>query len=216
MRAGAKAICVTILFNLLPWREARRRERKRTFTLTLLVSALLGFAIVLGIGIVNVRQLSGQRDRNNFLRSENAVLDARIREISNLRRDIDALKARQAAVETLQYNRNQPVYLMDELAKLIPTGIALKSLRQTDIILLNGYAQSNARVSELLRNFDSKSQWLVQPELVEIKSISVGQGREARKLFEFTLSIRYQSGVKVAAQSDLGPLINPTPAKGER
>lgn len=216
MWACLKAVCVTILFNLLPWREARRRECKRIFVRMLVLSALLGVVIVLGIGIVNARQLSDQRDRNNLLRSENAVLDARIREISNLRRDIEALKARQAAVETLQHNRNQPVYLMDELASLVPAGIALKSLRQTDIILLNGYAQSNARVSELLRNFDGKSHWLAQPELVEIKSASVGQGREARKLFEFTMSVRYQSGMTAGPQSEVSPLTDPALAKGKR
>jgi len=207
---------VTILFNLLPWREARRSACRRAFVRMLALSGMLGIAVVLGLGIVNAHQLSDQNDRNNLLRSENEMLDIRIREISNLRRDIDALKARQTAVETLQYNRNQPVYLMDELTRLIPTGIALKSLRTTDSIVLNGYAQSNARVSELMRNIDSQSQWLIQPELIEIKSASVGQGREARKLFEFTLSLRYRPGMMGAAQSDLRPLSDAPLARGER
>jgi type IV pilus assembly protein PilN len=78
---------------------------------------------------------------------------------------------------------------MDELASLVPSGVILKSIKQADTIIISGYAQSNARVSELLRNLGTQAHWLTQPELVEIKSASYGQGKDARKIFEFNLSV---------------------------
>ena len=120
----------------------------------------------------------------------------RIREIAGLRQEIDALRARQKAVETLQANRNQPVYLMDEMTALVPAGVVLKSLRQADNITITGYAQSNERVSEFLRNLGSHGRWLTQPELVEIKSATIGQGKDQRKVFEFTLTIAWVRDAK--------------------
>lgn len=179
--------------NLLPWRELRRRERKRAFVGFLMLAALLGGCLVVIVTGLNARQLAAQLDRNNLLKAENLLLDLRIKEIASLREDIEALKARQTAVETLQANRNQPVYLLDELASLVPAGVALKSIRQTDSITLTGYAQSNARVSEFLRKLGTQAHWLVNPELIEIKSASLGQGKDSQKIFEFTLNIRLAS-----------------------
>jgi type IV pilus assembly protein PilN len=178
-----------IRFNLLPWRDAQRRERKRAFNGNLLLAALLGFIVVLVVSGLNAASLADQSERHALLDAEIAVLDKSIREIASLRQDIDTLKARQSAVETLQANRNQPVYLMDELASLVPSGVILKSIKQADTIIISGYAQSNARVSELLRNLGTQAHWLTQPELVEIKSASYGQGKDARKIFEFNLSV---------------------------
>jgi type IV pilus assembly protein PilN len=107
-----------------------------------------------------------------------------------LREEIDSLKARQQAVEDLQSDRNQPVYLMDELVKQIPEGVYLKSFKQEgQRVTMNGYAQSNERVSELLRNFGNNSPWLERPDLVEIKSTNVGQGRDAKRVFDFTVNV---------------------------
>lgn len=178
-----------ILFNLLPWREARRRERQRSFVASMLLAAVLGMAIVVLVSLWNAGKLAAQAERHTLLAAENALLDVRIREIAGLRQEIDALKARQKAVETLQANRNQPVYLMDEMTALVPPGVVLKSMRQADNITVTGYAQSNERVSEFLRNLGSHGRWLTQPELVEIKSATLGQGRDQRKVFEFTLTV---------------------------
>lgn len=178
-----------IHFNLLPWREARRRERQRAFVASMLLAAVLGLAVVMLVSFWNAGKLAAQTERHTLLAAENALLDVRIREIAGLRQEIEALKARQKAVENLQSNRNQPVYLMEEMTALVPAGVVLKSLRQADNITVTGYAQSNERVSEFLRNLGSHGRWLTQPELVEIKSATLGQGKDQRKVFEFTLTI---------------------------
>jgi len=98
--------------------------------------------------------------------------------------------ARQQAVEDLQGDRNQPVYLLDELVKQTPEGIYLRSLKQDgQRIVLTGYAESNERVSEYLRNLGSHSDWLNKPDLIEIRSAGLGQGRDAKKVFDFTINV---------------------------
>ena len=178
-----------IEFNLLPWREAQRREQKRLFNGLLVLSALCGLIVVLIVSAVNAGQLSLQTSRNASLQSENKILDNRLREIKGLREDINALKARQHAVESLQAYRARPVHLLDELATRVPSGVALKSIKQNDHLVLIGLAQSNARVSEFLRNLSQPSPWFGKAELVEIKAASLGQGKEARKVYEFNVSI---------------------------
>ena len=183
-----------IAFNLLPWREAQRREQKRLFNGLLVLSALCGLMVVLIVSAVNAAQLSTQQTRNALLQSENRVLDNRLREIKGLRQDIEALTARQHAVESLQSDRARPVHLLDELAMRVPSGVALKSIKQTDHLVLTGLAQSNARVSELLRNLSQSSPWFGKAELVEIKATSLGQGKEARKVYEFNVTIAASPG----------------------
>ena len=183
-----------ISFNLLPWREAQRRERKRLFNGLLILSALCGLMVVLIVSAVNAARLSTQQSRNIALESENRILDNRLRKIKGLRQDIDALKARQHAVESLQSDRARPVHLLDELVTRVPSGVALKSIKQTDHLVLTGLAQSNARVSELLRNLSQSSPWLGKAELVEIKATSLGQGKEARKAYEFNVTIATSPG----------------------
>ena len=179
-----------VRINLLPHREEKRKQRRDAFMQLMVFSALVGAAIVLAWGGLLAAQLASQNQRNGFIKAENAKLDTQIAEIANLKQEIEALKARQFAVEDLQSDRNQPVYLMDELVKQVPEGIYLKSFRQENQrVALNGYAQSNERVSELLRNMSNHSQWLERPELIEIKSTSVGQGRDSRKVFEFTVNV---------------------------
>ena len=183
-----------IEFNLLPWREAQRREQKRLFNGLLMLSALCGLMVVLIVSAVNAAQLSTQQSRNELLLSENKVLDSRLLEIKGLRQDIDALKARQYAVESLQSNRARPVHLLDELTTRVSSGVALKSIKQTDHLVLTGLAQSNSRVSELLRNLSQSTPWLGKAELVEIKAASLGQGKEARKVYEFNVTIAAAKG----------------------
>jgi type IV pilus assembly protein PilN len=179
-----------IRINLLPHREERRKRRKAAFARLLLLSALVGAAIVLAIGGFIGTKIANQNQRNNFIKAENAKLDAQIKEIATLKQEIDALKARQQAVEDLQSDRNQPVYLMDELVKQVPEGIYLRSFRQDNQrVVISGYAQSNERVSELLRNFGNNSPWLERPDLIEIRSTSIGQGRDSKRVFDFTVNV---------------------------
>jgi type IV pilus assembly protein PilN len=180
-----------IRINLLPHREMRRERRKKDFIglLALMAIAAAGIAFVVGLGIN--QQISAQNERNEFIKVENAKLDTQIKEIATLRQEIDALKARQQAVENLQGDRTIPVHLMDELVKYTPEGIYLKQIKQEDRkVLLVGYAQSNERVSELLRNLASQTTWLERPELIEIKSATLGSAgtRDSKSIFEFSLT----------------------------
>lgn len=192
-----------ILINLLPHREAKRQERKRAF-----ISGL-GLAAVLGVGVLAVwygalqQMISVQQGRNNFLVRENKKLDEQIKDIATLQAEIDALKARQQAVEDLQTDRNVPVYLLDELVKQTPEGIYLTSIKQNgNQVTIGGLSQTNDRVSELLRNTAYNSPWLEKPELVEIKATTVQAGRDQRKLFDFTMRVsikRPQAPAKAAS-----------------
>ena len=193
-----------ILINLLPHREEKRQQRKRAFFTGLVASFLLG-AMVAGVWYTVLQQLtSAQEARNRFLKEETAKLDAQIRDIANLRTEIDALNARKKAVEDLQTDRNVPVHLLDELVRQTPEGVYLTAIRQTGaVVALTGVAQTNERVSEFLRNTSYKAAWLEKPELIEIKAITVtGANREQRRLFEFSMRVtlkRPQSSAQAAS-----------------
>lgn len=190
-----------IRINLLPHREEKRKQRKKAFITMLLLTAALGGAIVLAIGGVIATKISSQNQRNEFIKAENTKLDGQIKEVSTLKQEIEALKARQQAVEDLQGDRNQPVYLMDELVQQVPEGIYLRAFKQEgQRVILNGYAQSNERVSELLRNLSNNSPWLERPDLIEIKATGLGQGKDAKKVFEFTVNV----GIKRPRDKDKG------------
>ena len=180
-----------ILINLLPHREERRIARKRAFFVALGVAAAVG-AVVVGIWYSLLQQMTSmQQARNSFLKNEIAKLESQIKDIANLRNEIEALKARQRAVEDLQTNRNIPVYLLDELVKQTPEGVYLTSIKQTGgVVTLAGVAQTNERVSEFLRNTQYNSKWLERPELVEIKAVSVTTAnKEQRRLFDFSMRV---------------------------
>lgn len=179
-----------IRINLLPHREEKRKQRKAAFIQLLVLAAIIGAAIVLGIGGFIATKIATQNQRNSFIKTENTRLDGEIKEIASLKQEIEGLKARQQAVEDLQSDRNQPVYLMSELVKQVPEGIYLKSFKQDNQrVVLNGYAQSNERVSELLRNLSNNSPWLERPDLIEIRSTAVGQGKDSKKVFDFTVNV---------------------------
>jgi len=198
-----------ILINLLPHREERRRQRKRAFFAGLGVSAAVGL-LVAGLWYGAVLQMTkAQQSRNGFLRDEIAKLEAQIKDIANLRAEIEGLKARQGAVEDLQVNRNVPVHLLDELVRLTPEGVYLTSLKQADaVVQISGVAQTNERVSEFLRNAQGSSPWFERMDLAEIKAVSqpVSAGsREQRRLFEFSarLSLK-QPGAAASAPAKPG------------
>lgn len=180
-----------ILINLLPHREAKRAWRKQAFFVALAASAVAG-AVVAGGWLTAVDQARSVQDsRNDFLAAEIKRLEAQIKDIASLRAEIDALKARQAAVEDLQTDRNIPVYLLDELVRHTPEGVYLTAIKQTgDTVAVTGVAQTNERVSEMLRNASYNATWIERPELIEIKAANVTTaGREARRLFEFSMRL---------------------------
>jgi type IV pilus assembly protein PilN len=179
-----------ILINLLPHREAKRRLRKRAFFVALGAFALLG-VLITGVWFTVLQQLtSAQSARNEFLKTEIARLETQIKDIATLRAEIEALKARQKAVEDLQTDRNTPVYLLDELVKQTPEGVYLMTIKQSGTtVLVTGVAQTNERVSEFLRNTLYNSAWLEKPELIEIKATTLGAGREQRRLYEFSMRV---------------------------
>jgi type IV pilus assembly protein PilN len=180
-----------IFINLLPHREAQRKLRKRAFFSAVGASATVGVLLaVLGYSAIG-EMISVQQSRNDYLKAEIAKLDGQIRDIQNLRAEIDALKARQKAVEDLQVDRNTPIYLLDELVKQTPEGVYLTAVKQADqIVTVNGIAQTNERVSEFLRNTQYSSPWLEKPELVEIKVAATNPAlRDQRRLFEFSMRV---------------------------
>ncbi len=188
-----------IRINLLPHREEKRKQRKIAFFRLLTLSALMGLAMVLAAGGFIAAKISNQNQRNNFIKAEITKLDEQIKEIATLKQEIEALKARQQAVEDLQSDRNQPVYLMDELVKQVPEGTYLRSFKQDNQrVVTSGYAQSNERVSEFLRNLSNNSPWLERPDLIEIRSTNVGQGKDAKRVFDFTVNV----GIKRPREKD--------------
>jgi len=197
-----------ILINLLPHREEKRQQRKRAFFVGLGVAAVIGVGIT-GLWFGVLQQLTSlQQERNDFLRAEITRLDDQIKDIATLRAEIDALKARQKAVEDLQMDRNVPVYLLNELVKQTPEGVFLTSIRQTgSAVTVMGRAQTNERVSEFLRNTAYNSQWLERPELVEIKAADPARNTVKdtalanRRLFDFSMRI-YLKGTAAKPQDN--------------
>jgi type IV pilus assembly protein PilN len=180
-----------ILINLLPHREEKRRRKKIAFFVGVGVAAAFGLLAV-GIWYGIVEQLtSSQQERNAYLTAEIGKLEVQIKDIAELKGEIESLKARQKAVEDLQIDRNVPVHLLNELVRQTPEGVYLTSVRQTGQVLnILGVAQTNERVSELLRNTAYNSEWLVKPELIEIKVSGVqAADRSQKRLFDFSLRV---------------------------
>lgn len=180
-----------ILINLLPHREAARKRQKEQFFTQLGLSALLGGIICGAVFTWYQGQIASQQERNAFLQAEITRLDAEIKDIASLQKEIASLRARQTAVEDLQSDRNIPVHLLDELVTQLPDGIYLRSMKQENqSVLLSGVAQSQERVSDLLRNLSNNSQWLGRPELIEIVSSSTAlANREQRRVFNFSIRV---------------------------
>jgi len=181
-----------ILINLLPHREAARKRRREGFYAALGTSALVGGVIAGGIYLWYAAQISNQQSRNLVLQTEIKRLEGQIKDIASLQAEIAALRARQQAVEDLQADRNMPVYLLNELVKQLPDGVYILALKQENqVVSLQGVAQSNERVSELLRNLANNSPWLTKPELVEITAGSVAlSARDQRRVSNFTMRVR--------------------------
>jgi type IV pilus assembly protein PilN len=181
-----------ILINLLPHREAARKRRRESFFAALGASAFAGGVVAVLIYGWYAAQISVQQDKNALLKTEIKKLDAQIKDIANLQAEIAALRARQQAVEDLQADRNMPVHLLNELVRQLPDGVYITSMKQDNqAVTVSGTAQSNERVSELLRNFGSKSPWLSKPELIEITAGNVSLSpRDQRRVSNFTMKVR--------------------------
>lgn len=172
--------------NLLPWRAERRKQREREFYMLLAAAALAGVLLVMAIAGVLGARIDNQQARNDYLRSEIAKLQDQIKEIERLEERRQQLIARKDVIERLQANRTQIVHLFDELVRTIPEGVRLTAIKQSGMQLtLEGFAQSQARVSTYLRRLEG-SEWLTQTDL----NIIEAKGEDPGSRFAFTLRVR--------------------------
>jgi type IV pilus assembly protein PilN len=200
-----------ILINLLPHREAARKRRKDLFNLALGISALLGGIVAGTIYLWYQAAITQQHDNNIVLETEIKKLEGQIKDIATLETEIAALRARQQAVEDLQSDRNLPVHLLTELVVQLPDGVYINKMTQQDqLVTLNGVAQSNERVSELLRNLANNTPWFSKPELIEITSGSAAiSAKEQKRIYNFTIKVklmRSSEAEKLGAKSADAPL----------
>lgn len=181
-----------ILINLLPHREVARKRRRDIFNVSLGASALFGALIAGAIFMWYQAAISAQENTNTLLQTEIKKLEAQIKDISGLEAEIAALRARQQAVEDLQSDRNLPVHLLTEMVNQLPDGVFISRMVQVDqVVTINGVAQSNERVSELLRNLSSNTPWFAKPELVEIVTGTVSlSARDQRRVSNFVIRVR--------------------------
>jgi type IV pilus assembly protein PilN len=185
------------LINLLPHREERRKRARQHFFVVAGGTGVLGVLVVGLMHTFYAAKIETQTDRNRFLKSEIVKLDKDIAEIKKLRDEIQALLARKQVIETLQADRAQTVHLLDELVRQMPDGVYLKSVLQKGLrVNLVGYAQSNARVSTLMRNIEA-SPWLEKPELIEVRAANV----DKKRVSEFNLFLSLK---RVAAEDKGG------------
>jgi type IV pilus assembly protein PilN len=187
--------------NLLPHREERRKRARQHFGVLAALTGALGIVIVIAVHLVFAQRIATQLDRNGFLKGEIAKLDKDIEEIKKLKDEIQALLARKQVIETLQADRAQTVYMLEQLVRQMPEGVYLRSAKQKGVgIGLIGYAQSNARVSTLMRNIES-SPWLANPVLVEIHANTV----DKKRVSEFTMNLSLKRVQKDALKAAPGP-----------
>jgi type IV pilus assembly protein PilN len=181
-----------ILINLLPHREAARKKRRDIFNVSLGASALLGGLIAGSVFLWYQAAIGAQQDNNQLLSTEISKLEAQIKDIATLESEIAALRARQQAVEDLQSDRNVPVHLLAELVSQLPDGVYVNRMVQADqVVTLNGVAQSNERVSELLRNLSGNTPWFTKPELVEIVAGTAAVSpKESKRVSNFVIKVR--------------------------
>jgi type IV pilus assembly protein PilN len=178
-----------IKINLLPHREEKRKELKNNFYSMLMLAAIVGAAFVLLVGMLFSARLSAQSERNAFIAKANQELDEKIKEVATLKQEIDGLKARQQAVEDLQGDRNQPVYMLNELVKLAPEGLYLNIIKQSgQQISIKGYAQSHDVVRIFVKSL-GESKWISSPEIVQNIAMDIGKGKELKRVIEFELNV---------------------------
>ncbi len=174
-----------IRINLLPHREEAKKARREQFYVLAGLISVLGLLIVFAVYTAIGGYISSQDSANDFLKREIAALDKQLDQIKRLKEQTRALLARKQVIENLQQDRGETVYLLSEMVRQVPEGVYLKTLKQDGLnVNLTGYAQSNARVSALMRNLDG-SPWLENPQLVEVKA-GVLNGRRTN---EFVMNV---------------------------
>jgi type IV pilus assembly protein PilN len=190
-----------IRINLLPHREEKRKAKRQQFYVLIgLVSVLAGLVVFLGYTLI-AGYITDQEDRNAFLKKEIVELDKQIDEIKLLKEKTQALLARKQIIEALQQDRAEPVYLLSELAKQMPSGVYLRTIKQEgQKVSITGFAQSNARVSALMRNVEA-SPWLEKPVLLEIKATIT----DKRRLSEFSMIVFVKRAAAEAAGKKEAP-----------
>ena len=206
---------MNIRVNLLPHREHKRVRQKHAFFLMSGMSVVAGAALVLLVWSVLEGYITAQKSQNKLIEDENRRLDAQIKEIATLKQEIDGLRARQKAVEDLQADRNEPVFLLDELTRQTPEGIYLRSVKQEDRkVTIAGWAASNERVSEFLRNLSNNGRFVQKPELIEIKLASQSPDGIQRRLFDFAMSFMMKPSSELGTASATAGAPAPQPRKG--
>jgi type IV pilus assembly protein PilN len=176
-----------IRVNLLPHREEKRKLRRQQFIVLSVLSAGLALALTGLIWIAINTQIENQNGRNKYLKDEIAKLDKQIDEISKIREETQSLLSKKQVVEGLQSYRSEPVYLLDQMLRQLPEGLYIKTIKQTGVkINVTGYAQSNARVSAFMRNIQA-SPYLENPELVEIRAVTLNSQRANEFSLNFTV-----------------------------
>ncbi|SER37319.1 type IV pilus assembly protein PilN [Nitrosomonas sp. Nm51] len=177
--------------NLLPHREIKRKAQQRQFAIFAGIICVVGLLTIWSVYSIINEKIEFQRERNQYLSNHIAILDKQIAEIREIKNQTQELLARKGVVESLQGNRSEAVHLLDQLVRLLPDGVYLKSIKQENrTINLTGFAQSNAWVSTLMRNLES-SPWLESPVLIEIKAVTVNSTRQN----EFNLNIQLKPAV---------------------
>lgn len=196
-----------IRINLLPHREIKRKRQQKEFISMMVSVAILAGVIWFAVHSWLGSRLDGQNGRDKYLEDEIAKLDKQIEEIQRLKEQTSALLQRKKVVESLQANRNQAVELLDQLVRQLPDGVYLKGVQQKGLkVTVNGYAQSNARVSTFMRNLDG-SPYLEQSNLVEIKAV------QGKNISEFTVTVLVK---RPAEDTDPGKKPAGTPAKAAK
>jgi type IV pilus assembly protein PilN len=204
-----------ILINLLPHREAARKKRRDIFNVSLGASALLGGLIAGSVFLWYEAAIGAQQDNNQLLSTEIAKLEAQIKDIATLESEIAALRARQQAVEDLQSDRNVPVHLLAELVSQLPDGVYVNKMVQLDqVVTMNGVAQSNERVSELLRNLSGNTPWFTKPELIEIVAGTAAVSpKESKRVSNFVIKVRLVRASEAEKNAALAAEAAAQPAK---
>ncbi|MEO5565274.1 MAG: PilN domain-containing protein [Luteimonas sp.] len=171
--------------NLLPWRAERRKLRQKEFVTMIGLAAVFAVAISFIIISYYNAQISGQNERNAFLKQQIAQVDKQIAEIKSLDEKKGKLLARKDVIEQLQANRSRMVHLFDSLVRTIPDGVVLSSVKQEgDKLTLQGRTQSNTRVGAYMRSLES-SGWMTKPEL----SVIEAKGGDTGLPYVFTLTV---------------------------
>ena len=192
-----------ILINLLPHREIANKRRKEVFQMAMFGALLAGLLAATVVFSIYQALIDSQQERNSYLKSEISQLDNQIKDIQGLEEEINSLKARQKSVEDLQADRNLPVYLFSDITQLLPEGVYITSMKQTGLnVEVKGSAQSNERVSEVLRNISNGSPWFTKPILKEIVSGTVEVApKDLRKVVTFTMSFTLVRSTEVKQQN---------------